>query len=121
MIRLEKDDIEGAEQALAAVMGSLHFTLLEVDLPLDRARENLMLSKAAIEVGDKTEAKAALAEAGRELDAYAKDAGEADKKEISLLREEMQAVDGKLEAEKESKGFAVTIDGWWDRIGKLMK
>ena len=120
-IKLENDDIEGAEQALAAVMGSLHFSLLEVDLPLDRARENLMLAKAAIEEGDKIEARAVLAEAGRELNAYAKGTGETDNKEISQLREEMKALDGKLEAGKESKGFAATIEGWWDRIGKLMK
>ena len=86
-----------------------------------RARENLMLAKAAIEAGDKIEARAVLAEAGRELDVYAKGAGETDNKEISQLREEMKALDGKLEAGKESKGFAATIEGWWDRIGKLMK
>lgn len=119
--RLEKGDLEGAEQALAAVMDSLHFTLLAVDLPLDQARENLMLAKAAIERDDTAEAKTALAIAGRELDVYAKDANKADKKAISKLRDEMKPLEEKLEAGKDNEGFAAIIEGWWDRIGKLMK
>lgn len=120
-IKLEADDTEGAEQALAAVMDGLHFTLLDVDLPLDQARENLMLAKAAIEDGDTTEAKAALTEAGRELDTYAKGAGETDKKEISALQEEMRTLNEQLEAGTQGKDLATTIEGWWDRIGKLMR
>jgi len=118
---LDKDDIEGSEKALAAVMDSLHFTLLSIDLPLDRARENLMLAKFAIEAGDTTEAKAALAEVRRELDVFAEGAGDADKKEVASLRDEMHALDGKLAAGKESKGLTATLEGWWDRIGKMMK
>lgn len=118
---LDKDDIEGAEQALATVMDSLNFTLVEVDLPLDQARENLMLAKAAIEDGDTLEARAALTEASQLLDQFNDDANEADKAEIKSLQKEMKALSDKLEAGKSDKGFIATIEGWWDRIGKLMK
>lgn len=86
---LGKDDTEKAEQSLTAVMVSLSYSLIEVELPLDRARENLMLANAAIEDNDTAEAKAVLAEVGRELDAYSKGAGEADRESIAALRKEM--------------------------------
>jgi hypothetical protein len=87
----------------------------------NQVRENLMLAEVAIEAGDTADAKAALAEAGRELDAYAKDTGEADKKAIARLRDEMKALEGKLEKGEKGKGFTTTIESWWDRIGKLMR
>lgn len=119
--RLDKDDLGGAEAALKAVMGSLDFRLLEVDLPLDRARENLMLAKTDIEAGDTAGAEVVLAEAGRQLEGYAEGASEADKAEIKGLRKEMKDLTAELGADKGSKDLAAKLEGWWDRIGKMMK
>lgn len=118
---LDKGDTEKAEKALTAVMASLNYSLIELELPLERARENLMLAKTAIEDNDTTEAKAVLAEVGRELDAYSKGAGEADRAAISALRKEMDELSAKLKGDESDKGFVSTIEGWWDRIGGLMK
>ena len=119
--KLAKDDTDSAERALAMVMASLSYSLIEAELPLDRARENLMLAKAAIEDKDTAEAKAVLAEVGRELDAYAKGANEADRAAIATLRKEMSELSTKLKGDESDKGLVATIEGWWDRIGELMK
>ncbi len=119
--RLAKNDTKGADQALASVSQGLYFVELDVTLPLERARDNLMLAKAAIDKGDNEEARAALAAAKRELDAYARKAGEDEKKAIAQLQKEMRTLSDELKKGKKDKGAGATIEGWWDRIGQWIK
>ena len=40
---------------------------------------------------------------------------------VPALRAEMGELSGKLKGNESDKGLVATIEGWWDRIGKLMK
>ena len=110
--KLAKDNTESAASALAMVMAGLHSnSLIEIDLPLDRARENLILSKATIEDKDAVKAKSVLAEVEQELDADANAAGETDRKAMAALRAEMSELSSKLKGDESDKGPIATIEG----------
>lgn len=119
--KLSSGDLVATDQALAAVLGSLVFSAVEVDLPLENARDNLMLAKSAIQADNREEAKAALAQTENELDRYAGEATKSEKKDIARLRTEVDALYAKLDSGKDSKGAVAHIEDWWDRIGKWIK
>jgi YfdX protein len=116
---LAADDVEAASEGVATILHSVQFTAISVDVPLHRAQENLMLAKAAAEQGNKKDARALLDEVNSNLSTYESGSGMTDKKEIDELRKEIKALSEDLDTT--DKGVGKTIEGWWDRIGELMR
>lgn len=108
-----------AKAALLDVLGSVRFSLVTVDLPLERAQDNLMLAKAELESGNKAAARKLLAEAADAIDAYAGNKGQSAVAARNELRDEIKAMTSEVNAKPES--VLAKIENWWDRIGEWMR
>jgi hypothetical protein len=95
---LSNDKNEVADAALVAVQRGVNFAYTEVDLPLLRARENLMLAKSQVQAGQAQEARMTLEAAAHALEQYAQQ--------------------GQQTAQK-SQQAVEQINQWWDRIVQL--
>jgi len=116
---IQKDDSRTADNALASIQTGVIFNYAKMDLPLEKIRENLLLAKNLVDVGKNKEAKAALDVAGDALMDYEKGAGVSRASESKALREEIQKLSQDIE--KNSKGAADQIMGWWDKVRKWLQ
>ena len=87
---LNNDKYKAADGALAAVQRGVNFAYVEVELPLLRARENLMLAKSQVQAGQVQDARMTLEAAAQALEQYAQRADKARASQVQNLQKEIQ-------------------------------
>ena len=98
--RLNRNDLEGADQALAGIQDDVVFVDAKVDLPLERARMNLM-EASRLAVADRfKEAEAFLHRTVGALENYQTEVGGEMAKKTRALINSINALSGKLEQDK---------------------
>ena len=125
---LNNNKYEAADGALAAVQRGVNFAYVEVDLPLLRARENLMLAKAQVQAGQVQDARMLLEAAAQALETYAQHADKSRASQVQSLQKEIQnyaqqlpqqSQQGQQKNQKNQQAVVEQIDEWWDRIVQL--
>jgi hypothetical protein len=122
---LSNDKYEAADGALAAVQRGVGFAYVEVDLPLLRARENLMLAKAQVQAGQVQDARMPIESAAQALERYAPRADKPRAAQVQSLQKEIQNYAQQLSQQpqqgqqKKQQAVVEQIDEWWDRIVQL--
>ncbi|HXH14291.1 MAG TPA: YfdX family protein [Alphaproteobacteria bacterium] len=121
---LNEDRYKAADGALAALQRGVTFAFVEVDLPLLRARENLMLAKTQMKAGEVQDAWATLEAAAQALETYAQQADKARASQVQSLQQEIENYAQQLPQQgqptkRKSQQAAEQIDEWWDRIVQL--
>jgi len=121
---LNEDRYEAADGALAAVQRGVNFAFVEVDLPLLRARENLMLAKTHMQAGEVQDARMTLEAASQALETYAQRADKSRASQVQGLQQEIENYAQQLPQQgqptrRKSRQAAEQIDEWWDRIVQL--
>lgn len=114
---LQRKDLKFADNALRTVQSGVIFTYFKMDLPLEKARENLIIAKNLVEEGKNKEARAALDLAGDALQDYEKGVGENRAKKAQELRDQIQNLAKNLNSK--SKGVSDQIVMLWDQVRKL--
>lgn len=110
---LAKAEWKKADAALADVQEGVQIESVKSDMPLARARENLILARAAARQNHDLEAEAALEAASTALSKYASEGGP-HAKEAQDLQNQIAGFALHLEAQPAS---AVTkINGWWNTL-----
>jgi predicted negative regulator of RcsB-dependent stress response len=113
---LDRGDTQAARDALAAVQNSVIVHSYDSDMPLLRARENLMLARAAVSQGNYTEAHSALQAVSRSLANY-EQLRNNHLNEVKNLRSEIDNYNQSIaqnHADASSK-----IESWWNRLTDL--
>jgi hypothetical protein len=108
---LEKGDLPTADAALADVQEGVKIEATEANMPLARARENLILARSAVRHNNYTEAKASLEAASKALAAYEQSGGPhaADAKTLQ------QQIDSYAQDIQQNHSVAVSkINEWWN-------
>ena len=109
-------DFEAAVASLGAIQTGVRLSRVEIDLPLERARSNLMLARDRVDEGRLEDARFALRVAMDALDDYQAMAQEARAKEASALKAEMARLQNTLQG---NAGKARDmIDAWWDLLSE---
>lgn len=113
---LQQGNTNSARQALLRVQDSVIVTSFAADLPLLRARENLVLARAAASSGDYQEAQAALKSAGKALGNYASVSSNhsSDAKDLESQIQSYQVASNKSDASSK-------INSWWSETASWMK
>jgi hypothetical protein len=110
---LESDNFQKADAALKAVPKTLAVAAVAADLPLLRARQNLMLARRSAIEEDTTQAQAALKEASEALATFGKIARDRSQ-EVTKVRTE---IDNFTTSAKDISSDAVEkIDAWWEEV-----
>ena len=111
-LAIQQKDFAKADEALAAVQNGVVVTSVASDLPLVRARENMVLARDAASRGNYKDAHAALTAASQALDKYASNQGihSADARTVKSQIDTFNQSIEQNHADAESK-----IDSWWDR------
>jgi hypothetical protein len=108
---LERKNWKQADNALADVQEGVSIESIEANMPLAKARENLILARTAAEKGDYTEVHTALKAASDALANYA-NAGRPHASDAKSLKQQIDAY-GKTVQQNHSD--AVTkINNWWN-------
>jgi hypothetical protein len=107
---LEKGSLEEADAALAAVQNGVVLTAVESDLPLLKARQNLILAKALAQQG--RDPSGPLKVAADALAEYAAISSDPHASEASKLRNEIEANLASATTDK--------IDSWWTQTASWM-
>jgi hypothetical protein len=124
---LNNNKYEVADGALAAVQRGVSFAYIEVDLPLLRARENLMLAKAQVQAGQVQDARINLEAAAQALERYGQRADKSRASQVQSLQKEIQNYAQQLppqtqqgqQAPQQNQQVVEQINEWWDRIVQL--
>jgi hypothetical protein len=124
---LSNDKYTAADGALAAVQQGVNFAYVEVDLPLLRARENLMLAKSQVQAGQGQDARMTLEAAAQALEQYAQRADKARASQVQNLQKEIQNYAQQLPQQarqdqqtgQKNQQVVEQINEWWDRIVQL--
>lgn len=121
---LNNDKYEAADGALAAVQRGVSFAFVEVDLPLLRARENLMLAKTHAQAGQVQDARMTLQAAAQALETYAQRADKSRAPQAQSLQQEIEDYAQQLPQQgqptrRKIQQTVEQIDEWWDRIVQL--
>ena len=105
---------EQADDRLAAIQNSVRLTRIEVDLPLERARSNLMLARDRFDDGQHKDAQLALRVAIDALLDYKATAQSDRQADVARLLEEM----GRVEANQPADASQVRdkLDAWWNLL-----
>lgn len=111
---LEQKDGDAADAALEAIQRSVRLTTVAVDLPLERARSNLMLARNRVDEGRLEDARAALRVALDALAEYQNNVGEERAAEVAGLRQEIAALEPTLQ--DDARGAREKLDAWWDVV-----
>jgi hypothetical protein len=102
-----------AEEALRGVEDSVLVSSVAADMPLLRARENLMLARAAVNQGHYREAHSALNAACRALNTYDQSGG-SHASQAQQLRSEISSYNQSLE--QQHAGASAKIESWWNQM-----
>jgi hypothetical protein len=105
----------------------VNFAYVEVDLPLLRARENLMLAKAQVQAGQVQGARITLEAAAQALEQYALRADKSRASQVQSLQKEIQNYAQQLpqqvqpgqHTKQKNQQVVEQINEWWDRIVQL--
>jgi hypothetical protein len=124
---LNNEKYKAADGALAAVQRGVNFAYVEVELPLLRARENLMLAKSQIQAGQGQDARMTLEAAAQALEQYAQRADKARASQVQNLQKEIQNYAQQLpqqaqqgqQTQQKNQQAVEQINEWWDRIVQL--
>jgi hypothetical protein len=124
---LNNDKYEAADGALAAVQHGVSFAYVEVDLPLLRARENLMLAKSQVKAGQVQDARTTLETAAQALQQYGQRADQSRASQVKSLQKEIQSYAQQLSqqtqqgqrARQKNQQVVEQINEWWDRLVQL--
>ncbi len=112
-LAIQQKDFTKADEALAAVQNGVAVTSVASDLPLVRARENLVLAREATNRENFKEAHAALTAATQALGNYASNQGihSADARMVKSQIDNFNQSNDQNHAAADSK-----IDSWWGRV-----
>jgi len=110
---LDKGDTKTANDALSAVQDAVVEESVATDLPLVKARENLMLSRTAAIQGDYKEAHAALQSASNSLATYAQENG-SHANDAKQLRSEIDNYNASIQ--QNHSDATNKIEGWWNEV-----
>lgn len=111
---LERNDIKSAGNALAAVQSAVTTESVGADMPLIRARENLVIAAGQVRTGDYRSAQVTLGTAVEALENYANGVNPAHEAQARVLGREIVLYAQRLLTD--SNGAAAKIEDWWDRI-----
>ena len=106
---LQNSDYKAADEALAAAQDSVDVASVASDLPLLRARENLVLAKAAANSGDYQEARSALKSACSALRNYAS-TNSAHAQDAKHLESQIN----NYQMSSDHSNASSQIQSWWD-------
>lgn len=110
---LENNNLKRADQALADVQEGVSIEEVEANMPLSRARENLILARSALENKNYTEASADLALASHALANYATSNGSHAAQAKSIC----QQIDSyKQNLEQDPAAAVSAINKWWNTL-----
>ncbi len=116
--RLNRNDLEGADQALAGIQDDVVFVDAEADLPLERARMNLLEASRLAAADRFNEAEAFLHRTVGALENYQAEAsGEMAKKAHALINS-INALSGKLAQDK--AGAKQKISAFLNELSSLL-
>lgn len=107
---VESNNLQAADQDLKRAEDSVNVQTVAADLPLLRARENLMLARSAASSGDYMETQAALRAAANALGNYAK-VSQSHSSEAKSL--ESQIRDYHLNSVQQDQNATSKIQNWW--------
>ena len=110
---IQKKDFTKADEALAAVQNGVVVTSVASDLPLVRARENMVLAREAVNRGNYKEAHAALTAASQALGNYA---GNQCVHSADALTVKSQIDNFNQSIEQSHADANSKIDAWWSRV-----
>lgn len=113
----KKNDPEGANKALRAIQEGVIFEYDEVDVPLLKARWNLIDASRYYARKEYKAARRALERAASALEIYKTKVGSQVSKRAQELADEIKALAGRVE--KAAEGTAEQIDGLWDKLTNL--
>jgi hypothetical protein len=111
---LKKGDTNDADKALAAVQESVILEYEEADLPLVRARWNLLEAARMAANNRVKEAERSLQKASDALENYATRAGQEMSKTSKGISEEIKSLRQKMEEKGSAASEAIT--GLWDKL-----
>jgi hypothetical protein len=112
-LAIQHKDFTKADEALAAVQNGVVVTSVASDLPLVRARENMVLAREAANRGDFKEAHAALTAASQALGNYSSNQG-VHSADARVVKSQIDNFNQSLEQNHAEAGSK--IDSWWDRM-----
>lgn len=108
---LSMGDLLTADSALADVQEGVQIRSDKSDMPLEEARENLILARASARTGDYQELQAALRAASQALSMYANEGGP-HANEARAIEEEINAYNQNLQQNHMDAG--AKINKWWN-------
>lgn len=108
---LNEGNLKLADEALADVQEGVSIEEVEANMPLARARENLILARAAAEKGRYGEAHAALASASRALSSYINQNGQ-HVDQARSLKQQIDSYDQNLQ--QNHTNIVSEINQWWN-------
>jgi hypothetical protein len=114
---LQKNEAASADKNLAAVQDSVIFEYEETDLPLVRARWNLIEAARLAANKQYGEAKESLQKASNALESYAGKTGKEMSEKTKELAEEVRKLGNSLE--EKSSGIGEKIQTFWDKVTNL--
>lgn len=108
---LQKREWKRADGALADVQDGVQMESIESDMPLSRARENLILARLAVRQDHYSEATAALQSAAKALSQYEAEGGS----HVSEAKQMQQQISKFApEIQQEHAQAIATINKWWN-------
>jgi hypothetical protein len=108
---IQQGKLKIADKALADVQQGVSMESIEANMPLSRARENLILARSAAENGNWTEVHAALAAASNALVGYS-NAGRPHSAEAKSLQQQIDAYDKTVQ--QNHNDAVAKINAWWN-------
>ncbi len=108
---LDEGNLKLADQALADVQEGVSIDEVEADMPLARARENLILARSAAEKGNYTEAHAALTAASKALSNYSSEGGR-HSSDANSLKQQIDSYNQNLQ--QNHSDAVAKINQWWN-------
>jgi hypothetical protein len=109
---LNKNDLNAADRDLQAVQDSVVLESVSADMPLLRARENLVLARSSEDAGKYEQAKRQLHAASTALHDYAQISG-SHTQDVSRLRSDIDSYADSLATNHSNADSK--IEGWWDQ------
>ena len=114
---LKNGDMQAADRALEGVQRSVVLEFVAADMPLLKARENLMLARRSANSGNYAQAHSALQAASNALSTYEK-AGSAHATDAQKLRSEIDSYNKSIE--QNHSDSASKIEAWWNQTTDWM-
>ncbi|MBI5572262.1 MAG: YfdX family protein [Desulfomonile tiedjei] len=114
---LKKKDIEAADKALATIPEDVICEYDEQELPLAKARWELMSASRKLAQKDYKEAKEALQKAASSVEAYTAQTGEGVSDKARRVTDEIKDLASRIDQKKE--GAAEAVHGLWEKVVNL--